>query len=362
MTKDTANRKLQISTDILHSQLHRSHGALATIKAHNLWHDVNITQGSDQLCTSCKIMSIPAASRRKHRTSHVFKPLEEIQVDTVPNPEPLGLSSESRYGYYLIFCDRYSRIFRACGIRDKTTDACIDGINLILSSLPIQNKHISHLTHIRSDAGSEFRSDTFRKWCSDNKIQFSSAAPKHQEQNGLVERHWGTICKLANTMILHARLNRKFFYYAVLYAQFIHDVIPVKDLKDDTGSPTTPYFLATKLKPHVRHFRVFGCPAVFKKYDFSNQGKRSADKYSQQGIRGIFVGFPTDSAGWLFYVPDANCTYISMDAVFDEDFTSPLHLSTLPYQGAVRIRSLKIQPTNTDTIAEFTGPPSGNEE
>ena len=274
-------------------------------------------------------MSIPVTFRRKYRTSHVFNPLDEIQVDTVPNPEPLSLSSESRYECYLIFCDRYCRIFRVCVMRDKTTDACIDGINLILSSLPIQNKHISHLTHIYSDAGSEFRSDTFRKWYSDNNIKFSSAAPKHQEQNGLVEHHWGTICKLSNTMILHARLNRKYFYYAVYYAQFIHDVTPVGDLKDGTGSPTTPYFLATKLKSHVRHFRVFGCPALFKKHDFSANGKRSAGKYSQQGICGIFVGFSTGSSGWIFYVPDANCTYISMDAVFDEDFTSPLHLPTL---------------------------------
>ena len=69
-------------------------------------------------------------------------------------------------------------------------------------------------------------------------------------------------------MILHAQLNRNLFYYIVHYAQFIHDIIPVKDLKDDTGSPTTPYFLATKLKPHVRHFRVFGYPAVFKSMIF----------------------------------------------------------------------------------------------
>ena len=358
-SKKQSHPKYKLSTEILHSRLHRSHGAFATVKAHNLWLDVDITQGTDQLCTSCKMMSIPAASRRKTRTSHVTRPLEEIQLDTVPNPEPLGLSSDSRYSYYLIFCDRYSRIFRICGIRDKTTDACIDGINLIISSLPIKNKHISHLRHIRSDAGSEFRSDTFRKWCSDNKIEFSSAAPKHQEQNGLVERHWGTICKLANTMMIHARLNRKFFYYAVLYAQFIHDVIPIKDLKDASGLPTTPYFLGTNTKPNVRHFRVFGCPAIFKKYDFSSQGKRATDKYSQQGVRGIFVGFPTDSAGWLFYVPDANRTYISMDAVFDENFTSPLHLPTLPYQGAVKLRSLKMQTPNTETITEFTGPPHG---
>ena len=36
------------------------------------------------------------------------------------------------------------------------------------------------------------------------------------------------------------------------------------------------------------------------------------------------MGLPDDSAGWLFYVPDAERTFISMDTVFDEDFTSPL--------------------------------------
>ena len=75
--------------------------------------------------------------------------------------------------------------------------------------------------------------------------KFKLAAPKHQEQNGLVERHWGIIAKLANTLLLHARLNRKFFYYAAKYAQYIHDVIPVRDLLDENGLPTTPYYLAT---------------------------------------------------------------------------------------------------------------------
>ena len=58
-----------------------------------------------------------------------MSPLDEIQVDTVPNPEPLGLSPESRYNYFLILCDRFSRTFRLIGIQDKSTDACIDGKN-----------------------------------------------------------------------------------------------------------------------------------------------------------------------------------------------------------------------------------------
>ena len=59
--------------------------------------------------------------------------------------------------------------------------------------MPIKHRQPRTIQHIRSDAGTEFPSDTFRKWCSENKIHFNSAAPKYQEQNGLVERHWGTI-------------------------------------------------------------------------------------------------------------------------------------------------------------------------
>ena len=35
--------------------------------------------------------------------------------------------------------------------------------------------------------------------------------------------------------------------YAAHYTQFIHDIIPVKDLKDENGSPITPFFLAAKI-------------------------------------------------------------------------------------------------------------------
>ena len=47
-------------------------------------------------------------------------------------------------------------------------------------------------------------------------------------------------------------------------------------------------------------------------------------------LLGIFVGLPDDSAGWLFYVLEARSTYISLDAVFDEDFTSPISMPDPP--------------------------------
>ena len=59
---------------------------------HDLWRDVDIIQSIDPLCTTCKIMSIPAHARGKARESRVQRPLDEIQVDTVPNPEPMLFS------------------------------------------------------------------------------------------------------------------------------------------------------------------------------------------------------------------------------------------------------------------------------
>ena len=64
-------------------------------------------------------MLIPAHARGKARGSRVQKPLDDIQVDTVPKPEPMGLSADTRFNYFLILRVRFSCTFRACGIRDK---------------------------------------------------------------------------------------------------------------------------------------------------------------------------------------------------------------------------------------------------
>ena len=69
--------------------------------------------------------------------------------------------------------------------------------------------------------------------------------------------------------------------------------MPVKGLMK-FDQLTTPYELWYDQKPKIKKFRVFGCPAVFKKY-----GNNSS--WIQQGNRGTFIGFPEKQAGWAFY-------------------------------------------------------------
>ena len=70
------------------------------------------------------------------------------------------------------------------------------------------------------------------------------AAHKHQD-NGIVDRHQGTIIKLANT-----RLSQKIFYCAVKYSQFMHDVILIKDSTDKNGLQYNPYEFINNIKPN----------------------------------------------------------------------------------------------------------------
>ena len=92
------------------------------------------------------------------------------------------------------------------------------------------------------------------------------------------------------------------------------------------------------MKLDVRHFRVFGFPAIFKKYEICEGEKKTKNKYTQQGTRGFFVSFPEYSSGWLFYVLSTRRTHVSLDAVFDENFTSPLIMPDLRFQGDLKIR------------------------
>ena len=250
-------------------------------------------------------MTIPSRSRGNKWNSNVSNPLDEIQIDTVPSPEPVEVPSEFSFNYFLTICDRYSRMVRLIGIRNKITEACIDGLKQIISNiLGLRIKFSKNITHIMTDLGSEFRLDTFQKRYGDHSICFTYTVPKYQEQNGSIERHCRTSVKLANTILSHARLDKKSFIIQqnVCKESMISSQERIFVIKKSL--PTTSYLLLLGPKTHVKHFEVLGCRIVFKKYDASESGKRTRSKYIQQGTRGIFVDLPDHSTGWLFYIPD----------------------------------------------------------
>ncbi|KAI2498240.1 hypothetical protein MHU86_16267 [Fragilaria crotonensis] len=102
-----------------------------------------------------------------------------------------------------------------------------------------------------------------------------------------------------------------------------------------------PSTIVMARKPSLINFRVFGCPAYFKRYEPTFRNKLITYKQQlQRASRGTFIGFPENSAGWLVYSPDHPQRIITTrDAYFDEDFSSALAFDSKPFAGAIPIRS-----------------------
>ena len=92
------------------------------------------------------------------------------------------------------------------------------------------------------------------------------AAPEHQEMNRQDEVTWRTLRTVAHALMVHARVPEVYVHFALMYTtDHIFPVLPIKDLINEDGDPTTPHKLATGKKTSVSHLRVLFCPCVVRK-------------------------------------------------------------------------------------------------
>ena len=92
------------------------------------------------------------------------------------------------------------------------------------------------------------------------------AAPEHQEMNGQVEVTWRMLRTVAHSLMVHTRVTEVYVHFILMYTiDNIFPVLPIKDLINEDGDPTTPHKLATDTKPSVSHLRVLFCPCVARK-------------------------------------------------------------------------------------------------
>ena len=191
------------------------------------------------------------------------------------------------------------------------------------------------------------------------------AAPKHQEMNGKVEVTWRTLHTVAHYLMVHARVPEVYVHFALMYTtDHIFSVLPIKDLINKDGDPTTSHKLATGTKPSVSHLRVLFCPCVVQKATAHVVTKTLNMRHqAQKGFRGIFVGIPQHQKGYLVYVPSTRKVILLYDVVFDESFSSALSYMSRPYLEAMVMRpevtytpyatSSKEQTGDVITFAQF---------
>jgi hypothetical protein len=100
---------------------------------------------------------------------------------------------------------------------------------------------------------------------------------------------------------------------------------------------------------------------VYKKHNFNTKNSKGATVGLQMGLKGTFIGFPTNSAGFLIYVEQPLQGHghyvISKDVAFDDNLDSALVTNKHVFKGGLPIRSIgkgHIEPLQ-DRERETTG-------
>ena len=105
---------------------------------------------------------------------------------------------------------------------------------------------------------------------------------------------WRTLRTVAHALMVHARVPEVYVHFALMYTtDHIFPVLPIKNLINEDGNPTTPHKLATGTKPSVSHLRVLFCPCVVQKATAHVEAKTlNMHHQAQKGFRVIFVCIP----------------------------------------------------------------------
>ena len=133
--------------------------------------------------------------------------------------------------------------------------------------------------------------------------------------NVQVEVAWTTLCTIAHSLMVHARVLEACIHFVLLYTtDHIFPVLPIKYLINKDGDLTTPYKLAIGRKPSVSNLRMLLCLYVVWKATAHVETKSLNMRHqAQKGFCGILIGIPQHQKGYLVYVPSTKKIISSYD-------------------------------------------------
>ena len=175
-----------------------------------------------------------------------------------PSTAPRSLTSDTPFSNYLLIFDAHSKIPKHYGMEKITTEEVMDKSEMFQSRFrKIDQFGWWDLERISEDAGTQFTLTEFRDEFQTCGVRLTLAAPEHQDMNGQVEVTWRTLRTVAHSLMVHDRVTEVYVHFALVYTtDHIFPVLPIKDLINEDGDPTTTHEMATGTKPSVSHLRV----------------------------------------------------------------------------------------------------------
>ena len=146
---------------------------------------------------------------------------------------------------------------------------------------------------VRTDNGSEYVNTILSDWLDKRGIKHQTTVPYTPEQNGAVERHWGTIFSWGRCVLIESGLKETLWPYALDYCNTVYNLLPRGD-----GSPS-PHEAYHGTPPDLGALRVWGCRAWA-----TLPSAHLTSKLESSAVECTFIGFHPYTKGWLMPGPD----------------------------------------------------------
>ena len=234
---------------------HRNFRILMTGSLHIAWQDHTLSPAIDTNTWPIRISISQKRARRKVPLRQGTEPFHQLHLDLMRNPFRFGLTTSTNFSAYLFIVTTPGKLTGWIGLQTESTSSILIALKTWLTQSELLGRTQS-VRFIRTDAETAFTSSKFVTACTELGIKVETAAPEHQEMNGICEAKWREVHNTANTLLNTTRLGGAFFHHAHAYAVSIINSCPAKNVTDADGNPTTPFNYSYGRKPSLANFRV----------------------------------------------------------------------------------------------------------
>ncbi|SOV01865.1 uncharacterized protein UDID_18825 [Ustilago sp. UG-2017a] len=231
-------------------------------------HPANLNPNAALTCEHCIRAKSTAARMGQGGGERSTSPLDLIHIDLI-----VDSSHATEYTCTLVLIDDHSKYVYVRPLLQKSH--AFKELKSIIVYLETQAG--KSLKAIRSDQGTEWRSNDAHEWAHDKGIEWQMTVGYDSRQNG------------------RRRLPKRFWPHAIRAAAFKMNL--TLSIDDEV-----PYQAMFGRSPErlMKLLRVFGCLSWVN----IPKAKRDNKKLDQRAVASIFLGYSLERRGWLFYSPD----------------------------------------------------------
>ena len=216
---------------------------------------------------------------------------------------PLPVRSRRGHLYWVTFIDDFSR-FPAVYFITRKSDV-FDAFRKYKAWAENLTGH--RIGILRDDKGGEYSGADLDSFLAEAGIRRGHSIRDTPQQLGVAERMNRSLSEGITVLLSQSGLTRTWWEDAAMHWLYGKIRIP----SSATG-PSTPFELFYNRKPDVSALRPFGCLA----YVHLQKDQRPA--LASHAAQCIFVGYPRDYKGWLFWNPVTRREIVSDSAIFRE--------------------------------------------